>query len=800
MQTGGRRQGKGLGQAMWKKILAAAGGLVIGALAVLGYLAWTPKPDLDWGDLKRRVAGYHVEILRDGYGVPHIYGDRDEDVAFGLAYAHAEDDWPTIESVILLAKGRMALRDGLEGATTDYLVRLFRVREIVARDYERKLSPKMRAVLAAYADGLNLWAARHPGEAHSIALPVTAEDIVAGFLFRTPFFYGLEGTLTALAKGGKDEHPATGALPQELPLPAEKHGGAPPPSRVMERMPPLFHAGRALPFLAQTLFPLIPSSRDGAALAAGVRRLLHLLGGFAPGSNAVAVAPARSADGHTRLLVNSHQPYSGPVAWYEVRVHSREGWDMAGGIFPGSPVVLHGTNARLGWAHTVNMPDLIDSYLLVVDDPDNPTRYRFGNEWRPFTRGEARIRVRLVGPFSWEVTRPLLWSVHGPVIRTPRGWVAIRYAGAEDIRAVEQWYRMNKATDLAGWLAAMRMNAIPSLNTVYADRAGHIAFIYNAKIPRRDPKLNYRSLWLPGDDPAYLWKGYLPFSAVPKLIDPASGFIISANADPRRVTAAADNLPPEAFPAHLGVEEHLTNRAMRALALYGADESITDDEFVSYKFDKSYDPRSNLWRFVRAVAALDTKDDPLLQEAQQVVAGWSGRADLADRATALVVLGATKALSGFRFTGWKRPVAEALAEAAHELKEAYGRLDVPWGEVQRLRRGEVDLPLAGGPDALRAVYAGNHLSKDGHLIAVGGDSYIMVVDWDENGRLQPLRTVHQFGAATMRPSSPHYADQTALFAAERFKILPWNREALLDEEGVVRENPLTEPSAAESEE
>ncbi len=774
---------------MWRKILAATGGVVIVALAVLGYLAWTPKPDLDWGDLKRRVAGYHVEILRDSYGVPHIYGDRDEDVAFGLAYAHAEDDWPTIESVILLAKGRMALRDGIEGATTDYLVRLFRVREIVARDYERRLSPKMRAVLAAYADGLNLWAARHPDEARSIALPVTGEDIVAGFLFRTPFFYGLEGTLRALARGQRDDRPPTGALPQELPLPEEKEEAAPPSSRVA-----------AIPlgaFRSQaSRFSFAGSGWDGAALAAGARRLLHLLAGFAPGSNAVAVAPARSADRHTRLLVNSHQPYTGPVAWYEVRVHSREGWDMAGGIFPGSPVILHGTNAHLGWAHTVNMPDLIDSYLLVVDDPEHPTRYRFGGQWRPLTRSQARIRIRLFGPFSWEVTRPLLWSVHGPVIRTPKGWVAIRYAGAEDIRAVEQWYHMDKATDLDSWLAAMRMNAIPSLNTVYADAQGHIAFIYNAKIPDRNPSLDYRGLWLPGDDPAYLWQGYLPFSAVPKLIDPPSGFLISANADPRRVTAAADNLPPEVFPAHLGVEDHLTNRAMRALALYGGDEAITDDEFVAYKFDKSYDPRANLWRFVRAVAALDTHGNPLLREAQEVVAGWSGRADLADRATALVVLGATKALSGFRFTGWKRPVAEAIAEAARELKQAYGRLDVPWGEVQRLRRGEVDLPLAGGPDALRAVYAGDHLRDDGHLVAAGGDSYIMVVDWDEKGRLQPLRTVHQFGAASARPGSPHYADQTALFAAERFKLLPWDRKRLLDEEGVTRENPLIESPAA----
>jgi len=80
------------------------------------------------------------------------------------------------------------------------------------------------------------------------------------------------------------------------------------------------------------------------------------------GSNGVAVAPSRSADGATRLLVNSHQPYTGPVAWYEEVLESGEGWHVAGGFFPGTPFMLHGHNAHLGWASTVNDPDLVDIY------------------------------------------------------------------------------------------------------------------------------------------------------------------------------------------------------------------------------------------------------------------------------------------------------------------------------------------------------------------------------------------------------------------------------------------------------
>ena len=102
----------------------------------------------------------------------------------------------------------------------------------------------------------------------------------------------------------------------------------------------------------------------------------------------MAVAPSRSADGATRLLVNSHQPYTGPVAWYEAVLDSGEGWHVAGGFFPGSPFMLHGHNQHLGWANTVNGPDLVDVYKLVVN-PANPNQYRLDGQWRDF-REERR--------------------------------------------------------------------------------------------------------------------------------------------------------------------------------------------------------------------------------------------------------------------------------------------------------------------------------------------------------------------------------------------------------------------------
>jgi penicillin amidase/acyl-homoserine-lactone acylase len=171
--------------------------------------------------------------------------------------------------------------------------------------------------------------------------------VVAGFAFRTPFFYGFDRHLLALFG---DERPDS--------------------------------TGRGKRTLA---------ALQGADLPFGLL-----------GSNAIALGPARSADGATRLLVNSHQPYTGPVAWYEARLKSNQGWDMAGGVFPGSPVILHGHNRDLGWANTVNLPDLVDVYLLETN-PENRNQYRFDGEWRDLEVGEAEIRVRIFGRLRWTV-------------------------------------------------------------------------------------------------------------------------------------------------------------------------------------------------------------------------------------------------------------------------------------------------------------------------------------------------------------------------------------------------------------
>lgn len=694
--------------ALFFLILFVAGGLFA------FWALWPVAATFDAAPLLEAARAYDVRILRGTYGVPHVYGERDVDVAYGLAYAHAEDDFLTIQKVLLATRGDLARVQGMDAAPMDYMVELLGFWEDVEAGYDRDLSPEARAVAEAYAAGINHYAALHRQATLPGVVPVTGEDVVAGFAFKMPLFYGLD----------------------------------------------------------RVLMELFEEERGRRVALAPTDEAFHLVPGLAPplGSNAVAVAPSRSADGATRLLVNSHQPYEGPVAWYEVRLHSEEGWDVAGGVFPGSPVMLHGHNRHLGWASTVNRPDLADVYVLEMH-PEDPDRYRFGDGWRELETEEVELEVRLFGRFTWTVTREVARSVHGPVVRRPHGTYAIRYAGMDEVRQLDQYLRMNKATSFEAWREAMAMQALPSINFVYADREGHIGYFYNARFPRREPGWDWGA-YLPGDRPELVWDDHWPFSAVPQVVDPPSGVVANANHTPFRATVGPGDPDPADFPAAHGIERRMTNRGLRALELYGGDASITGEEFRAYKYDKRYSEESDAHALVQQLLTAELPDD--LREAREVLARWEFSAERDDTSAALAILTLSPVVVA-EMRGEEPPdLVQSFREAAETLRRHHGRLDPPWGEVNRFRRGTIDAPVGGGPDVLRAVES-FELEDDGTYTAQSGDCFFMFVEWAADGSLRS-ESIHQYGSATLDPTSPHFADQVPLFLAEETKPV-WMREA-----------------------
>ncbi|HEO72532.1 MAG TPA: acylase, partial [Candidatus Hydrogenedentes bacterium] len=210
-------------------------------------------------------------------------------------------------------------------------------------------------------------------------------------------------------------------------------------------------------------------------------------------------------------------------------------------------------------------------------------------------------------------------------------------------------------------------------------------------------------------------------------------------------------------------------------ALLGGDESITREEFFDYKYDMRYAPESVVGEIREQILAMTPpEDDPIVQEAFERLRAWDFGVE-PDNPNAAVAICSFRKAGRAKMFGHKMPdLLEEITVAAHTLHETYGRLDVPWQEVNRLRRGDVDLGLGGGPDALHAVYS-NGLEEDGRLVGNNGDGHVLIVEWSPEGELRSW-AIHQFGSATTRPESPHYADQAPLFAARKLRAV-WFDEA-----------------------
>ena len=667
---------------------------------------------------------YNSVITRDEWGVPHVHGTTDADAAFGLAYAHAQDDFKTIQDVLIASRGKLSefygvkLKSikglfnllkgdisglqGIQNVANDYYVNVIGIWDDLDKRYLNEVPLDVRNVCDGYAAGINQYAKDNPRYIFKKLYPLKGVDIVAGFMHRTPLFYGMGGVL----------------------------------KKLLQSEPPI----------------LIGHNANDEK---GIMQM-HA-------SNVFAVSPNRSTDGYTRLMVNSHQPWSGPVAWYEAHISSDDGWDIITGLFPGSPVGLVGHNPDLGWSHTVNDPDLIDVFRLTIN-PNNENQYLFDGEWLDLSLKKIKIKVKILGLFSWKVKRVLYNAIHGPVLKTDHGTYAIRYASMGDVRLVEQWYRMNRSRNLSEFKEAMSIHAIPMFNTGYADKSGNIYYVYNARIPKRHPDIDWRKV-VPGDKSIYLWNDYISYDDLPQIENPPGGFIYSCNNTPYLCTDNPKDFP-DRLPENTGIDTHQTNRALRALELFGQDKNISREEFLAYKYDKQYSKNSHVANIFEKFL-MDSDDiSSDLKPAINLLKNWNLSGEQQNKEAALAFL--TFRHIGFNseeYTYDYDKIVKKLEEGVKFLTENYGKIDVPLGTVQRLKHGAVNLPLGGGPDMLRAIYTRN----DGNIMkGVAGDCYIQFIEWDTEGNIRS-ESIHQFGARTSVVDSKHYDDQTKLFSKEIMK-------------------------------
>jgi acyl-homoserine-lactone acylase len=662
--------------------------------------------------------GRGAEILWDRYGVPHIHAPTQPGLGYAFGWAQARNHGDLLLKLYGQARGRSAEYWGGEAnLAEDRWVRTMGGQRMGRASYDA-MRPEYRAYVDAFVAGINDYARAHRdriADSVEVVLPVQSTDVQA--------------------------------------------------------------------HMARVLFSFFLSSRQQAAGTAA--RWSER------GSNAWAIAPSRSASGKAMLLQNPHLPWSDAYTWMEAQLVGA-GADVYGATLVGIPVISIGFNSRLGWTHTVNTTDKADTYELTLSGAG----YLMDGAVRAFVADTQEVRFKQAGGTLGTERLVVRRSVHGPVVHEKDGKaLAVQIAGMDRLNTVEQWWRMGRARNLAEFESALSMLQITSQNTTYADADGHILYFYG-NVPAR-PRGDVAA-WagvVRGDSSSTLWSGMLPYAQVPRVLDPPTGFVQNANDAPWFSTYPAA-LDPGAFPAHVA-PRGLPFRPQRSLRMLLADSSITFDELVAYKHSTRLEVADHVLDDLLAQARAG--GDPCAPGANaqrcaavRTLAAWDRTGDPESRGGVLFVdwymdYGRRTAQQGVFATRWSEreplttprgladPAAAvaALDSAAARVNRRYGDVAVKWGDVFRLRRDSVDIPSNGGTGALGIFRVTNmEPTPDGRLMAIGGDSYVGVLEFRTPLR---ARTLIGYGNAS-QPGSPHRTDQLRMYARKELRTA-WRTRA-----------------------
>jgi len=656
-----------------------------------------------------------IDIIRDKYGVPHIFGKTDPEVAYGLAWAHAEDDFETIQQSLMAGKAMLAQYQGKKGASIDYIVHLLRIPELVVERYETDLAPDFKKLLEGYSAGLNAYAAKHPKEVLLKKIfPVTPKDMVQYSVLQLCVLSGADKALAAIFGG---------------------------------------------------TVPLLENYKT-------------------QGSNAFAFNSNKTSDGQVYLNINAHQPLEGPVAFYEAHLSSEEGWNILGANFPGAPSILHGVNEHLGWAHTVNDPDKLDVYQLEINQ-DKKTQYKFDGKWETLEEKVAPLKVKIAG-LKINIKKKAYWSKYGPTIITDRGTFSIRMPAQMDIRGLEQWYRFNKAKNFTEFKAAVNMKAIPGYNIVYADKYDTIYYISNGRIPVRDKNYNWKTT-LPGNTSATLWNQLHPIEALPQVLQPKSGFVYNTNHSPFHSTEGTEN--PIVRDITMGYETLENNRSKRFEEMLKPLNKVNYEDFKRIKFSRQFP--SNFY-FPYTIDTLFMLDESKYTDIADLISNlksWDkiANAESIGAGTFFMVTHTVydnRAIYLKQKTITHNQAVEILRAAKTKMLTNFNRTNLQLGDIQKLVRGNMVLPLPGLPDVLAPMYSIPY--KDGMYKGNQGDAYIELVRFTKDGPI--IESLNVYGASA-RKNSPHYTDQMDMYVKQQTKTMTLNK-ATVYQQAVKKYNPL----------
>jgi len=698
-----------------------------------------------------------ITLYRDAWGIPYVFAGSEQGAQFGHGYAQAEDHLDQLLIDYLFADGRLseAFADGdpelaaagydsLPPLEYDRLARQFRFREVADAGWDEIDTMDLPgwdvgtgALVEAFAAGIDRYMAEHP------------------------------------------EH-----------VPAWWQGEVDPRSVVAW--------GRAITLSYQIEW--IASKLPGSA-ARSPDESPH-------GSNGWVLGPDRTASGNVMVQSDPHQPWDGPTIWYEV--HLSGGQLEAGGATPyGVPFVAFAHNRRVVTTLTSNGMNNGDVFAVTVD-PADPTRYLYGDESRAFTFEEQAV-PQADGSTA---TLRIAWTHQGPVL-LPSGMVDFSeetqvYVGAatlyEQTHALTELRSLGAATDLDSWFEGLRLLQLAKWNIMVGTADGHIAYVNNSRHPDRADSANYRTSPVDGSDPAIDWTTRPPwdFDDLAMFTDPDAGFLQNCNNSPGWSTPTfGDPIDEGAWPNHYMKQDATGPRSVLALRELDArsdwgyedlrDVSVSEHVLMAEWWIPALEQAYAAWG---TDPGIDDVDD--LASAMALLSAWDLQASLDS--------GAMTLFNKWRGRVWDAidlkhpppddiPQAEGiaglnqLAAAWQDLDAEHGSSDVPWGDVHRIRRGELDLPLRGGNSALATLKVGNTGGSVGVGYASSGSSYMRLVEL-RPGQAPRITSSKPWGNSD-RPESPHFDDLTELFAGNGYKELWFERSDV--EAAAVSETSLEYP-------
>ena len=688
----------------------------------------------------------HVRILRDNWGIAHVYGRSDADAVFGMIYAQAEDDFNRIERNYLIGLGWLAQAEGEKAIYIDLRARLFVDVDRLQEQY-RTAPPWLKSLMLAWSDGLNYYLSKHP-------------NVTPKVIHRFEPWMALSFTEGSI--GGDIESIDLTQLEQF-------YGQATPPAGQVIRQTAL---GR----------PEQPVREENPG-----------------GSNGFAIAPRLSASGHALLWINPHTSY---YFRSELQMASQQGLNVYGAVTWGQFFVYQGFNSHNGWMHTSYGGDAIDEYAEDIVTASDGLYYRYASQLKKLHVSRVSIPFKQAGGMGMR-TFTVYRSHHGPIIRAGNAkWIAIKLLQAP-VAALAQSYLRTKTTDYASFRKTQDMRTDTSNNTVYADADGTIAYFHGNFIPRRDTHFDFTHP-VDGSNPATEWRGPHAVEDTITLRNPSNGWIFNSNNWPFSA-AGAQSPKRESYPAYMWTKGE-NPRGIHAAEVLHDIRDVTLDSLIAAGYDAHLTAFDVLLPpLFASYDALASTDPPGaaapgaaghladLQAAIAALRDWNHRTSADSVPTTVAIFWAQELVErmGAEARNAEEPVYDylvgkltdaeriaALTAALDKLRADFGGWRIPWGEVNRFQRLTDDI-VQPYDDAKPSLPVGFAPSQWGALASFDwskprttkkiygsvGNSFVAAVDFGARIRAKAIMS----GGASGDPLSPHFTDQALMFTQGLFR-------------------------------